>query len=399
MKILHTSDWHIGLKLYNYEIENEHKLFFDWLIETIQEHKIDVLIIAGDIFDTAYPSNSSLQLYYKTLYRIKNTNCKDIIIIGGNHDSVSTLNAPKQILEYLNIHVVGGISNNIENEIIEIKNENNEPGLVVCAVPFLRDKDIRRSRAGESYEDKANALREGISKHYAKLAELINPYKEKQIPVFATGHLFMAGASVTDSERDIYIGNLAKISKSHFPEQFDYIALGHIHRPQIVAKTENIRYSGSPLPLSFSERKDYKQVVVIDIDKNNPINITPVKIPEIINLKKVKGTYNEVVTELKVLDKELDYLVDIELFEEKYNPELFSLFYDFIEKLEKVKVINYKIIFEDKQIGADDIYEDTVSLRDMDITDVFHKLIDKHEIDNSDEIIDTFKELLNEIKF
>src|SRR5687767_8338581 len=132
MKILHTSDWHIGKRLHKMELKEDHKLFFEWLHTTIVEHEIDLLLVAGDVFDTAYPSQESLEIYYDFLAAITRTTCK-IIVTGGNHDSPHTLNAPRELLKYLNIQVVGG-SDSLESQIIPVYNDDREIELVVAAV-------------------------------------------------------------------------------------------------------------------------------------------------------------------------------------------------------------------------------------------------------------------------
>ncbi|MDX5347081.1 MAG: exonuclease subunit SbcD, partial [Hymenobacteraceae bacterium] len=208
MRVLHTSDWHLGQRLVNNERTEEHRLFLNWLIKTICDQEIDLLLIAGDIFDTGFPSNTALKLYYDFLREVKQTCCRDIVIIGGNHDSVSTLNAPAELLRHFNVHVVGGAPADAADEVVLIRDPSGAVGAVVCAVPFLRDKDVRLSIPGESDEQRETRLKQGICDHYTRLVPLVQPYKQQQIPVIATGHLFAAGGSTSDSEKEIHVGNL-----------------------------------------------------------------------------------------------------------------------------------------------------------------------------------------------
>jgi len=297
MKILHTSDWHIGQKLHGHDREEEHLLFFEFLKKLILSENIEVLIVAGDIFDVGFPSNSALKIYYNFLTQIQQTNCKNIIITGGNHDSVSTLNAPKDILEFLNVKVIGGVSDNLEDEIIEIKNAEDKTELIVAAVPFLRDRNIRKSEAGETYENRIKAIKAGIIKHYKDIAKKIS---DQNVVKIACGHLFLIGSKIekSDSERDIHIGNSVSISANDLPNDFHYYALGHLHRPQKISKNENIRYSGSPIPLSFSERKDNKNVVIISTENNKISNVKTYAIPQFKKLIKIEGNFEYVINKL-----------------------------------------------------------------------------------------------------
>eukprot|EP01136_Pigoraptor_vietnamica_P038977 Opistho-1_new@109018 len=162
MKILHTADWHLGKKLHKYDLHEDQQLFLEWLIAFIQERKIDVLLISGDIFDLANPPAEARMLYYWFLRQMILQKCK-IIITGGNHDSVSMLNAPKDILSMLDVIVVGGAMPNIEDEIIDLKE------LIVCAVPYLRDADLRQAVEGETATGRIEAVRNGIKNHYDQL--------------------------------------------------------------------------------------------------------------------------------------------------------------------------------------------------------------------------------------
>src|SRR5690606_26452846 len=267
MRVLHTSDWHLGQRLVNLDRTEEHQHFLDWLLQTIEQEKVEVLLMSGDVFDTGAPSNTALRQYYNFLTRVCATCCRHIVITGGNHDSISTLNAPKELLDCFNIKVIGGASDNPLDELIILNNPDTEQTeLIVCAVPFLRDRDLRLSVPGESTEEREKRLKQGIASHYAGFVEHILPYKAQQIPVVAMGHLFAAGGSTTESEKEIHVGNLAQIGADQFPKEFDYVALGHLHRPQLVNKTHHIRYSGSPIPLSFSEVTDNKIILILDFE-------------------------------------------------------------------------------------------------------------------------------------
>ncbi len=250
MKILHTADWHIGKVLHKRSLQDEFILFSEWLITTIIKEEIELLLVSGDIYDLANPSAKDRSMYFQLLRKLTELNIQ-IIITGGNHDSVGLLNAPKEILDVLDIHVIGGALDPIKEELIVIKNKKGDEELVIAAVPFLRDKDLRNAETDQQYANRTEAIREGIKAHYKTLATLCKE-KYASLPALAMGHLYAIGADPSDSERDIHVGNAAAVDASIF-SGFDYVALGHIHRPQIIGKNEMVRYSGSPIALSFSE--------------------------------------------------------------------------------------------------------------------------------------------------
>ncbi len=162
MKIIHTSDWHIGRTLYGRKRYEEFEAFLTWLAETIQQYEIDALLVAGDVFDTSAPSNRAQELYYRFLCRMAASSCRHVVVIAGNHDSPSFLNAPKELLKALDVHVVGSVTSDPQDEVLVLRNQQDAPELIVCAVPYLRDRDIRVAEAGESVEDKERKLIDGI---------------------------------------------------------------------------------------------------------------------------------------------------------------------------------------------------------------------------------------------
>ena len=208
MKILHTSDWHLGRSLYGRKRYDEFTEFLNWLSNTIETENIDALLVAGDIFDTSTPSNRAQELYYRFLCKVSSSCCRHIVVIAGNHDSPSFLNAPKMLLRALNVYVVGAMTESPEDEVIVLNNEDNKPEAIICAVPYLRDKDIRTVEAGETIEDKNTRLIEGLKKHYAdvcaiaiqKQEECKNEHNITDIPVIDMWHLFTAGGEIIDGD-------------------------------------------------------------------------------------------------------------------------------------------------------------------------------------------------------
>ncbi len=174
MKILHTSDWHIGRSLYGRKRYDESASFLDWLAKLLESQSIDALIVSGDIFDTTTPSNRAQQIYYKFLCRVAASSCRHVVIIAGNHDSPSFLNAPKELLLALNVHVVGSITQNLEDEVIVLSDSSDVPQAIVCAVPYLRDRDIRVVKPGESMEEKSGSLIKGVRRHYSDIGKIVD---------------------------------------------------------------------------------------------------------------------------------------------------------------------------------------------------------------------------------
>lgn len=307
MRILHTSDWHLGQFFINKSRAAEHQQFIYWLFEQIEQQQIDAVIIVGDIFDTGAPPSYARELYNQFVIGTHKLGCQ-LVILAGNHDSVSTLNESKNILAQLNTHVISSANPSSDEQILTLNERNGEIGAILCAIPYIRPRDVVKSQADESGNDKQQALGQAIQEHYQQLFEGAKE-KQKQIdhcvPIIATGHLTAMGVKSSESVRDIYIGNLEAFPASAFPEA-DYIALGHIHRPQIVAKSEHIRYCGSPIPLSFDELGSAKQVLVVDFEKGKLSKVTPLSVPLFQPMKVIKGDLEGIEQQLSELGKELD---------------------------------------------------------------------------------------------
>jgi len=298
MKILHTSDWHLGRTLYGRKRYEEYEAFLDWLAETIRDNGIDVLVVAGDVFDTTAPGNRAQELYYRFLCRAASLCCRHVVVISGNHDSPSFLDAPKELLKALEVHVTGSPSGNPEDEVLVLRNGQGVPDLIVCAVPHLRDRDIRTAEAGESIEDKERKLLDGIRDHYASVAACAEGKRRElggAIPLVATGHLFAAGGRTVEGDgvRELYVGSLAHVDAGIFPPCFDYVALGHLHVPQKVSGSEMVRYSGSPLPMGFGEAKQQKSVCVAEFGgRETSVRLVPV--PVFQQLEQIRGGWDRI---------------------------------------------------------------------------------------------------------
>ncbi len=398
MKILHTADWHIGKKLHKHHLYEDFTHFINWFCELIKNEEVDVVLISGDIFDLANPSSEARQQYYNALVELRRLGCTTIIT-GGNHDSPSMLNAPKEILKHLDVHIIGSMPEHLEDCLIPLY-EDDELKYVVAAIPYLRDPDLHTASQGTSYEEKVEAMREGIANIYTNIAALAAE-KYPNIPCIAMGHLFAAGVTTSDSERDIQIGNKAMVNAFSFGDYFSYIALGHIHKPQLVKANVPVYYSGSPLALSFSERQDVKRVLLIDTDESwEPINIP---IPSIRKLLHIRGTQSEIEEKLNLLEKDtlLPTLIEVTLHEENHSTEAILGFQNYIEHFEKEGfiIVKDRVEFDKNPNALSEVFGQETDINDLTPTDVFHSLIKEDDMNEETKkmVIAAFHEILESL--
>lgn len=266
IRLLHTSDWHLGHSLYDIPRHHEQALFLRWLIERLIEEDVDALLIAGDVFDGANPSAEAQQALYDFLAETRQRRPGlDIILIGGNHDSAARLDAPNSVLRELGIRVVGGLPRDggaidMERVIVPLRDRQGEISAWVAAVPFLRASDLPAIDA----EDRLIA---GVRRVYEEVLDAARTHRQERHALVAMGHCYMAGAEVSShSERRILGGNRHALPIDVFSKDFAYVALGHMHLAQTVGGREQVRYSGSPIPLSLGEASYRHQVCLVDLD-------------------------------------------------------------------------------------------------------------------------------------
>lgn len=392
MKILHTSDWHLGQSFMGKSRQDEHLAFLTWLIKTIVDQNIDTLIVAGDIFDTATPPNYALELYYNFLTQIS-SKCKNIIITAGNHDSIATLKAPKQLLEALNIHVIASGDEN-ENEVVEIYNNNELEG-IVCGVPYLRDYVVRQSVSAQTINDKESSLTQGIKEHYNNVyKEAILVSDKKNVPIIATGHLTTVGSKTSESEREIYIGGTLDIDSGFLGKHFDYVALGHLHINQKVGY-EHVRYCGSPIPLSFSESTSQKKVNVVEF-KNKNMTVTELDIPLYRPLLVLRGDVTSILKDFECVEDKSTW-IEVHLNDE--NPfHANQIIRDKAEELE-LTLLAVKIDKTEKALHAEDF--DVISLDELKPLDLFVRRLEKDGLEDevfAKELVSNFQQIVNEVQ-
>lgn len=290
IRILHTADWHLGQTFFGYDRTEEHEVFLNWLAEEIRQKEIDALIIAGDVFDVSNPSAASQSMYYQFIYRVTAENpYLQIVIVAGNHDSAARLEAPLPLLQAMRTEVRGVVRKLEGGEIdydhltVELKNRQGEVELLCMAVPFLRQGDY------PAVQTEGNPYAEGVRELYAQLLQRLWKRRTENQAILAIGHLQATGSEIAEkdySERTV-IGGLECVSPEAFSEQIAYTALGHIHKAQRVSGRENVRYAGSPIPMSFAEKHYHHGVVMVTFDGGCAVDIERLECPKLIPLMSV----------------------------------------------------------------------------------------------------------------
>jgi DNA repair protein SbcD/Mre11 len=264
LKIIHTADWHIGKTLHRLDLAEDHKIFFDWLASYVIQTNADVLLLSGDVFDSAIPTNEAQKLFCYALTQLQRTGIQ-IVVTGGNHDSITRLHSIEDLLRLVGIEIIGGVPERFDDQIVPLKNRKGELKAICAAVPYLREGDTRQFVSGETQSEKIKAYQNGVLSHFKKLRDrIIDLYPG--MPIVAMGHLYMQGSTMSESVREIQIGNAAGLDVTSYMGMFDYFALGHIHIPKRWDKS--IRYSGSPIQLDFTESTEPRLVIEVDINED-----------------------------------------------------------------------------------------------------------------------------------
>ena len=349
MRVIHTSDWHLGQYFYGKSRANEHQKFLTWLVEQVNQQQIDAIIVAGDIFDTSTPPSYAREMYFDFVAKLQGTNCQ-LIILAGNHDSVAMLSEAKPVLASLSTQVITHVTpimtldrdnhfvddQSLKQQVFPLYDKTGQAVAIICAVPFIRPRDVIKSKAGQSAQDKQQSLQQAISDHYSslhnyamELAVTLKINKDKtnnyKLPIIATGHLTALGVSIQDSKsdavRDIYIGSLEAFPASNFPPA-DYIALGHIHRSQKVANNNHIRYCGSPIALSFDEAKQPKKILIAEFKLGKLDSVKESTIPCFQPLYTINTTLGQLQEALQVTLRQFEsHLLNTPLVsEESFKP-------------------------------------------------------------------------------
>jgi exonuclease SbcD len=305
MRILHTSDWHLGQYFLGHSRQAEHQKLIAWLVEQTRLHAVDSVLIAGDIFDTGAPPSYARELYYALILALRDAGV-GLTLLAGNHDSVAVLEESRHLLTALNTVVIPSVQDDPNEQVRVLNSRDGNPGAIVCAIPFIRPRDVLQSIAGQSAREKQQSLQDAIHAHYQALFALAEQKRvelDAHLPIIATGHLTTVGASASESVREIYVGALEAFPTAAFPAA-DYIALGHIHRPQKVGGFEHIRYSGSPIALSFDEARQQKEMLLVDLSADGLQSVTVLDVPCFQTLLSVKGSLKELETAIQAVSSQ-----------------------------------------------------------------------------------------------
>ncbi|WP_324028949.1 exonuclease subunit SbcD [Pantoea sp. JZ2] len=395
MRIIHTADWHLGQFFYNKSRAAEHQAFLDWLLARIEEHQVDALIVAGDLFDTGTPPSYAREMFNRFVVALQPSGCQ-LVVLAGNHDSVATLNESRELLACLNTRVITTPQDG--DDVLMLTTRQGEPGALLCAIPYLRPRDIVRSQAGQSGRDKQRSLLEAITAHYQRsfaAAQALN----LALPIVATGHLTALGVSKSDSVRDIYIGTLDAFPASAFPPA-DYIALGHIHRAQRVADSDHIRYSGSPIPLSFDELGSEKSVFLLDFSPTG-LAVTPLTIPLFQPMQVLKGSLAQITRQLSQFsapDGTKPVWLDIEVTTQEYLSDLQRQVEALTASL-PVDVLLLRRSREQRQHSLAQLDKETLS--ELNVEEVFARRLALDDALDADQIAQTtlrFKQTLADLE-
>ncbi|MDY7559417.1 exonuclease SbcCD subunit D C-terminal domain-containing protein [Pseudomonas sp. 10B1] len=313
MRLFHTSDWHLGQNLHGQERDYEHGCFLSWLLARIAEREPDVLLIAGDIFDTVNPPVKAQERLYEFIVSAHEQQpLLTIVMIAGNHDSGSRIELPAPLMRRLRTHALGRVlwlddgQLDAERLLLPLPDKTGAIGAWCLALPFLRPAEVTGATLGDDY------LR-GIGRVHELLIDAANLKRTPGQALIAISHAHMAGGSVSeDSERSLIIGNAEALPASLFGPSITYVALGHLHKPQKVNGEDRIRYSGSPIPLSFSEIGYPHQILDITCDGDQLTSVEPILIPRAVNLQRVgPAPLAELLLQLASLPN-IDLLADIE---------------------------------------------------------------------------------------
>ena len=361
--------------------------FFEFLLSVIKQNEVDTLVISGDIFDTASPSSDAEQMYYNFLVSLQGCCCKNVVIIAGNHDSPSKLRASKQLLKLLNIHVYCNLSD-VEPLVL--------PGAIIIPVPFLRDRELLTAVAGESIDESNDRRKLAIERVYK---EQLSKAKAMGLtkPIVALGHVAVSAGFTP--EKGLYLGGLGVLDASSFSDEFNYVALGHIHKSQQVS--DKVWYCGSPIAMSFDEAKYEKNLVIVGCEFDKPLEVNLIPIPKWRELITIKGKLSDVRDRLKELGTKagvakedgLPGWISVQL-EDNWG-------YGGLKEEAKTLLegSNYEVLAV-KNVGPSPEIAtvESVPLTSLSVNDVFEQLLQERESSEKEELLDLFNYVVKQVE-
>jgi DNA repair protein SbcD/Mre11 len=307
MRILHTADWHLGVTTNRLSRADDHERFFGWLLGFLEDYTVDALVVAGDIFDTQQPSAAAQDQYYRFLARAAQLEGLQIVMVGGNHDSASRLDAPSSLLEALDIHVIGGLTQeSVEagRHLVPLRNAQGEVGAVLLAVPYVPEWRLGGRAADAGSDALSRSVTEGFAALYSGLADQAAAHYPG-VPQVATGHLTIqridGAAAHNDEDIELHrIGAIDALSPSIFDPRIGYVALGHIHQCYPVDPEHRAWYSGSPIPIGKRDGRSDRRVILLEVDpETGTLERTVHPIPGTRSMQSLEGSLEEVLAQIK----------------------------------------------------------------------------------------------------
>lgn len=444
LRLVHTSDWHLGHRLHERSREDEHRAFLGWLEGLLERESADALLIAGDIFDTANPPAAALSAWYEFLARIRSRfPMLDVIAIGGNHDSPLRLDAPGPVLESLGVSVIGGLRRCAEGLIdpapcvVPIHGPEGRVEAWCAAVPFVGPADQPRRReveaalglvadakeTAESSEDvdepggdaedadatieaeeppEIDVYLEGSRLVFDRVIEEMRTRAESGQALVAMGHMHLLGGEPSqDSERNLVMGKQEALPHDLFPDDLAYVALGHLHRAQRVGGRDGLRYCGSPIPLSVSEVDYEHQVLIVDLEGGELRQVRSEPIPRSVEMLRIRGSFDEVIESIEALPPKdeseepfpyLEVCVELESPKPHWRDEVQAI-------LDGKAVRTLPLRQASMASGGEPEREAAIpSLREIDPREVFRLRYSRdHDGDPPQGLIDAFEELLGKV--
>ncbi len=304
LRIFHTADWHLGHSLHGVSREYEHRQFLAWLLDILEGRQANVLLIAGDLFDSANPPASAQAMFYRFVVEAQRRLPRlQIVAIAGNHDSAERLEAPSPILDALNVRVVGRPRRLSDGRLdtgrllVPLLGGTGGTAAWCVAVPFLRPSDLHADT--DNGED---PLVTGVTRLYGDVIAAVEQVRRHNQALIAMGHCYMVGAGLSElSERKILGGNQHALPATLFPKQITYAALGHLHLAQTVGGQAHIRYSGSPIPLALDERDYPHQVVQIDLEGARLLASDSIPVPRFVDILRFPACSSAAVEAVEVM--------------------------------------------------------------------------------------------------
>lgn len=371
----------------------EHRAFFKWFIGEMADRQPDALVISGDIFDHGLPPHEVQQLYYESLIELVKSGCRHVIVTGGNHDSVSFLEASKKMFETLGVRVFAHLESDLSKHICPILSKSNEVLGHVLAIPYLRERELRSSVSGESAEHQRKSLLQGMCEIYQTTP------LDAHLPKVAMGHFFCQGSSLGDTERELYLGELEAVPLSVFGENWDYVALGHLHRAQAMGADKKIWYSGTPIPMSFKEASRKQYFLEVEFDHQNKIHVEKVEIPRFRPILSLSLHPDDLKKNLKSLKGEAELSTWLELTLSEVRPwewitELLQ------ETLDQKNIEVLSIRYESQLQSEHEASEPFESLDMLDPEQLFQTYLQECEVDEKDHehLKEKFKKVCSELQ-